>query len=112
MAEVRAPVADAEVNAPIVDTLMKMNEGVPERSGLDPETYMLVRIAALASTGAPPASYLLNLEVAAEVGLTVEQVQGVLIAVAPVVGSARVASAGSAIDEVLGLTTAIGRSDT
>ena len=109
MAEVTAPVVDAEVNAPIVETLMKMNEGVPERSGLDPETFMLVRIAALASTGAPPASYLLNLEVAAEVGLTVEQVQGVLIAVAPVVGSARVASAGSAIDEVLGLTTAIAR---
>ena len=104
-----APVIDAEVNAPIVETLMKMNEGVPERCGLDPETFMLVRIAALASTGAPPASYLLNLEVAAEVGLTVEQVQGVLIAVAPVVGSARVATAGSAIDEVLGLTTTVVR---
>ena len=109
MADVNAPVVDAEVNAPVVETLMKMNEGVPERSGLDPETFMLVRIAALASTGAPPASYLLNLEVASEVGLTVEQVQGVLIAVAPVVGSARVASAGSAIDEVLGLTTVIAR---
>ena len=71
-AEVNAPAVNAEVNAPVVETLMKMNEGVPERSGLDPETYMLVRIAALASTGAPPASYLLNLEVAAEVGLTVE----------------------------------------
>ena len=99
----------AEVNTPVLDTLMKMNEGVPERSGLDPETFMLVRIAALASTGAPPASYLLNLEVAAEVGLTLEQVQGVLIAVAPVVGSARVASAGSSIDEALGLPTAIAR---
>jgi 4-carboxymuconolactone decarboxylase len=109
MAEVNAPAVDAEVNAPVVETLMKMNEGIPERSGLDPETFMLVRIAALASTGAPPASYLLNLEVAAEIGLTVEQVQGVLIAVAPVVGSARVASAGSAIDEVLGLTTVIAR---
>ena len=109
MAEVNAPVVDAEVNAPVVETLMKMNEGVPERSGLDPETYMLVRIAALASTGAPPASYLLNLEVASEVGLTVEQVQGVLIAVAPVVGSARVASAGSAIADALGLATAVAR---
>ena len=109
MAEMNAPVVDAEVNPPVVDALMKMNEGVLDRSGLDAETFMLVRIAALASTGAPPASYLLNLEAAAEVGLTVEQVQGVLIAVAPVVGSARVASAGSSIDEVLGLTTAITR---
>jgi alkylhydroperoxidase/carboxymuconolactone decarboxylase family protein YurZ len=97
----------AEVNTPVLDALVKMNEGVPERSGLDAETFMLVRIAALASTGAPPASYLLNLEAASEVGLTLEQVQGVLIAVAPVVGSARVASAGSSIAEALGLATAI-----
>ena len=99
----------AEVNTPVLDTLMKMNEGVPERSGLDDVTFMLVRIAALASTGAPPAAYLVNLEAASEVGLTVEQVQGVLIAVAPVVGSARVASAGSSIAEALGLATAVAR---
>jgi alkylhydroperoxidase/carboxymuconolactone decarboxylase family protein YurZ len=97
----------AEVNTPVLETLVKMNEGVPERSGLDAETFMLVRIAALASTGAPPASYLLNLEAAAELGLSVEQVQGVLIAIAPVVGSARVASAGSSIAQALGLATAI-----
>ena len=99
----------SEVNAPVLNTLVGMNEGIPERSGLDAETFMLVRIAALASTGAPPASYLLNLEAASEVGLTVEQVQGVLIAIAPVVGSARVASAGSSIAEALGLATAIAR---
>ena len=97
----------AEVNTRVLDTLLKMNEGVPERSGLDDQTFMLVRIAALASTGAPPAAYLVNLEAAADIGLTVEQVQGVLIAVAPVVGSARVASAGSSIAEALGLATAV-----
>ena len=97
----------AELNSPVLETLLEMNEGVPERSGLDDQTFMLVRIAALASTGAPPASYLLNLEVASEVGLSVEQVQGVLIAIAPVVGSARVASAGSSIAQALGLATAV-----
>ena|SRR4249919_1123912 len=97
----------AEVNTPVLETLVQMNEGVPERSGLDDQTYMLVRLAALASTGAPPASYLLNLEAASELGLSVEQVQGVLIAIAPVVGSARVASAGSSIAKALGLATAI-----
>jgi 4-carboxymuconolactone decarboxylase len=97
----------AELNPPVLETLLRMNEGVPERSGLDDQTFMLVRIAALASTGAPPASYLLNLEVASEVGLSVEQVQGVLIAIAPVVGSARVASAGSSIAQALGLATAV-----
>jgi 4-carboxymuconolactone decarboxylase len=97
----------AGLNSPVLETLLEMNEGVPERSGLDDQTFMLVRIAALASTGAPPASYLLNLEVASEVGLSVEQVQGVLIAIAPVVGSARVASAGSSIAQALGLATAV-----
>jgi hypothetical protein len=35
-----------------------------------------VRIAALAAAGAPPGSYLLNLGVASELGVTAEQVQG------------------------------------
>ena len=97
----------AEQNTPVLETLVRMSEGTMERSGLDPETFMLVRMAALASTGAPPESYLLNLEMAADLGLTVDQVQGVLIAIAPVVGSARVAGAGSSIADALGLATAI-----
>ena len=97
----------AEQSTPVLDTLVQMNEGTLERSGLDPETFMLVRMAALASTGAPPESYLLNLGMAADLGLTVDQVQGVLVAIAPVVGSARVAGAGSSIAEALGLATAI-----
>jgi hypothetical protein len=59
-----------EVNAPVLDTLVRMNEVALERSGFDPETLVLVRIAAWASTGAPPASYLLNVEAASEVGLS------------------------------------------
>ena len=97
----------SEVNSPVLDVLVEMNEGIPERSGLDDETFMLVRIAALASTGAPPESYLLNLGVAAELGLTVEQVQGVLIAIAPVIGTARVASAGNSMAQALGVATAV-----
>jgi alkylhydroperoxidase/carboxymuconolactone decarboxylase family protein YurZ len=97
----------AETNAPVLETLVQMNDGVLERSGLDEETFMLVRIAALASSGAPPASYLVNLGVGSELGLSLEQVQGVLIAIAPVVGSARVAAAGSSILRALGLATAV-----
>ena len=59
------------------------------------------------SVGAPPASYLLNLGAASELGVSDEQVQGVLIAIAPVIGSARVASAGSAIAGAMGLATAV-----
>jgi 4-carboxymuconolactone decarboxylase len=97
----------AETNTSVLETLVQMNEGVVERSGLDEQTFMLVRIAALAASGAPPASYLVNLEMGAETGLSLEQVQGVLIAIAPVVGSARVASAGGSILRALGLATAV-----
>ena len=58
-------------------------------------TVVLVRIAALAAIGAPPASYLLNLEAASELGSSLEDVQGALIAIAPVIGSGRVACAGA-----------------
>jgi len=75
------------------------------------ETYMLVRIAALASVCVPPASYLLNLGAASELCVSVEQVQGALIAIAPVVGTARVASAGRAIVEALGLAIALEESE-
>ena len=44
----------AEATTPVLDTIVNMNEGVLERSGLDDATFMLVRIAALASTGARP----------------------------------------------------------
>ena len=54
---------------------------------------MLVRIAALVAVDAPPASYLLNIGAASELDIDAEQVRGVLAAVAPIVGTARIASA-------------------
>ena len=42
---------------------------------------------------APSVSYLLNLAAARDVGIDGEQVRGVLAAIAPIVGTARVASA-------------------
>jgi 4-carboxymuconolactone decarboxylase len=52
---------------------------------------------------APAASYLLNLGVAPDVNIDGEQVRGVLAAVAPIVGTARVASATGNIARALGL---------
>jgi hypothetical protein len=72
-------------------------------SSLDPESIMLVRIAALISVDAPPASYLLNLGMASEIDIDAEQVRAVLAAVAPIVGTARVASAAGNIARALGL---------
>jgi alkylhydroperoxidase/carboxymuconolactone decarboxylase family protein YurZ len=70
-------------------------------SSLDPQTLALVRIAALVAVDAPSVSYLLNLGVAGEIGIEPEQVRGVLAAVAPIVGTARIASATGKIVEAL-----------
>ena len=77
---------------PLLESLMRLHAGVQEQSGLDDRTYLLVRIAALVATDASAASYLVNLTVADEVGITADDVRGVLIALAPLVGSARVLS--------------------
>jgi alkylhydroperoxidase/carboxymuconolactone decarboxylase family protein YurZ len=74
-----------------------------EASDLDVQTLMLVRIAALVAVDAPPASYLLNLGAAAESGLDLDQVRGVLAAIAPIVGSPRVVAATGNIVRALGL---------
>lgn len=87
----------------MLDLLAKMNEDSIEVSELDPQTLMLVRIAALVAVDAPPASYLLNLAAADELGVQVGQVQGVFAAVAPIVGTPRVTSAIGHVVRALGL---------
>jgi 4-carboxymuconolactone decarboxylase len=84
-------------DAPVLETLLQMNLDALERSGLDAETYLLVRLAALVAMDAAPVSYLITLGAAAETELTVEKAQSVLVAIAPVVGSARVTAAAGAI---------------
>lgn len=88
---------------PVLDLLASMTADSLEASSLDPETLMLVRIAALVAVDAPPGSYLMNLGVAADSGVEVEQVQGVLAAVAPIVGAPRVVSAAGRMADALGV---------
>jgi alkylhydroperoxidase/carboxymuconolactone decarboxylase family protein YurZ len=95
--------APGEADAPVFDTLVQMTLNAFERSGLDPETYLLTRIAALVAMGAAPASYLLNVGAADEIGVPVEKIRGTLVAVAPVVGSARVVTAARGIGDAFGL---------
>ncbi len=83
----------AQGDPKVLETLAQMTVGTLERSGLDEQTYMLVRIAALMATDAAPVSYLLNLGVAGQAGVDLDKVVGTMVAVAPVIGSARVASA-------------------
>ena len=90
-----------DIETPVLDTLIQMSENTLERSRLDAETFMLLRIAALVSVGAAPASYKANFGAAEEFGVEAEKVQGALVAIAPVVGTARIAEAAVAIATAL-----------
>ncbi len=95
--------ADEDSGSPILDLLASMNRAGIETSTLDAESIMLVRLAALVAVDAPPVSYMLNLEMAGDVNVDAEQIEGMLAAIAPIVGSARVASAGGKMIRALGL---------
>jgi hypothetical protein len=82
----------ASSETPVLDLMATMTAASIEASSLDPETLMLVRIAALIAVDAPPISYKLNLEAAGALEIDPERIRGVAAAVAPIVGTARVAS--------------------
>jgi 4-carboxymuconolactone decarboxylase len=91
--------AGSTSETPVLDLLASMTADSVEASSLDAATLMLVRIAALAAVDAPPVSYLLNLKAASELDVDPEQVRGVLAAIAPIVGTARIAAAtGNIVD--------------
>jgi 4-carboxymuconolactone decarboxylase len=93
-----APVTET----PVLDLMTTMTKESIRASTLDERELMLVRIAALVAVDAPPASYLLNLEAAAELGVDLDDVRGVLAAVAPIVGTPRIVHAAGNIYRALG----------
>jgi hypothetical protein len=86
---------------PVLNLLASMTEDSMSASSLDDETFMLVRLAALVAVDAPSVSYLLNLAVAGELNIDADRIRGVLAAVAPIVGTPRVAAATGKIVEAL-----------
>lgn len=94
-------------NAPVLETLAEINAASLARSELDPATLLMVRIAALVAVDAPPLSYLMHIGPAVEANLTVENLQDVLVTVAPIVGTPRVVTAARTIAEALGIAVAV-----
>ncbi|HVM63538.1 MAG TPA: carboxymuconolactone decarboxylase family protein [Acidimicrobiales bacterium] len=94
-------------SAPVLEALADINAVSLARTELDATTLLLVRFAALAAVDAPPASYLMHVGPALESGVTVDDVQDVLVAVAPIVGAPRVLSAATKITEALGVVVAV-----
>jgi 4-carboxymuconolactone decarboxylase len=96
---------------PVLDLLKDMTAASLDATNLDEQTLMLVRIAALVAVDAPSMSYLLNLGAAGEVGLDPERIRGVLAAVAPIVGTARVVSATGKIVDALDVAIEVAELD-
>jgi alkylhydroperoxidase/carboxymuconolactone decarboxylase family protein YurZ len=99
-------------HAPVLEALTDINAVSVARTELDPATLVMVRLAALVAVDAPAASYLLHVEPAIASGVTVETVQDVLVAVAPITGTPRVLSAAKKITEALGLVIAVAEAAT
>ena len=85
----------ASADTPVLDTLAAMTAESIARCGLDPNSLVAV--------DAPAASYLMHVGAAMEAGVTAEQVQDILIAVAPIVGTPRTISAAAKITDALGI---------
>ena len=95
---------DPTSDAPVLDLLAAMTAESVARCDLDDNSLIAARLAALAAVDAPTASYLVHIGPAMDAGVTIEQVQDILIAVAPIIGTARTLSAAENITAALGIT--------
>ena len=96
---------------PVLDVVAQMTAVSVEGATLAPREHMIARLAALVAVGAPSASYLLNTSTAVDVGVTLEDVQGVLVAVAPIVGTALTVAAAGRITKALGFAVAVAEAE-
>ena len=102
---------DETADTPVLDTLADMTAASLEHNTLSPRELMLARLAALIAMDAPPASYLLNAGPAGDIGVTAEDLQGVMIGIAPVVGAPRVITASGNIMRAFGFAIAVAESE-
>ena len=97
----------AGISAGKLETLegaLGLREEYRSATGLDERTFALVKIATLVALDAPPASYAWQVANAVEVGVTPEDIVGVLRAVAPQVGGPKIVAAAPEVMLALGLS--------
>jgi 4-carboxymuconolactone decarboxylase len=85
-----------------IESILVPDEGREEAAGIDPRALALVRLGALIAVGGAPPSYMSIVDEALAAGATVGEAVGTLIAVMPVVGSARVVTAAPKLGLALG----------
>ncbi len=93
----------SEGDVDVLEEAVGLRERWLEASGLDARAYSLVKIATLIALDAPPASYVWQVGMALESGVTPEEIVGVLRAIAPQVGGPKVVAAAPEIMLALGL---------
>lgn len=100
-----------ESETPVLDVIAEMTASSLEHCELPLDQVVQLRIAALAAVGAGPLSYLAHVGPAVGAGVTLEAVQNVLVAVAPIIGSPKVMTASAGIAEALGLVVAVAEAE-
>jgi alkylhydroperoxidase/carboxymuconolactone decarboxylase family protein YurZ len=105
------PGGSMTAETPVLDTLADITAVSVAHNSLAPRELMLARIAALIAVDAPPVSYLANAGAAADSGVTADDIQAVMIGVAPVVGTPRVVAAGGNILRALGFEITVAEAE-
>lgn len=85
-----------------VESVLARGVDRSEASALDPRTRALIGLAAMIAMDAAPPSYLAAAEAGLACGVTKDEMVGVLVAVTPIVGLARVVSAAPKLALALG----------
>ncbi|ALV31900.1 hypothetical protein [Streptomyces sp. CdTB01] len=101
----------AAPDTPVLDTLTAMTLDSVERCHMEPRSLILARIAALVAMDAPAISYMAHIDPAIKADFTVDQLQDLLVAIAPVVGTARVMSAAGHIAQAFGVAIALAETE-
>jgi alkylhydroperoxidase/carboxymuconolactone decarboxylase family protein YurZ len=84
-----------------VAALRVMREELERRSGLDERTIELARLGVLVALAAPEESVAAHVRRAREIGVTADEIWGVVMAVAPLVGVPRIVATAPAITAAL-----------
>lgn len=87
-----------------IQSLMHVQMENMADSGLDPRAHSLARLGALIALDAPPASFAWQIGIALDSGVTPEEILGVMVAVAPSVGMAKIVATAPEIALALGIT--------
>jgi hypothetical protein len=89
-----------------IDAVLSEERANATLAGIDERAHALLRIAALIAVDAAPPSYMNAVEAGLRAGACYDEMVGVLVAVMPIVGVARVVSAAPKLGLALGYDVA------